>query len=228
MIDFGVYYTKPLAEIAMKAHLEFPKKRKFLLKAKEDGITRAQNLFNRYLKEQPMFFSWDQVHNALPAIVEDFKKNFATKPCYVNSPDKDAIVQVFEQSLNTEYSNIIESYDVLPIIQPVDWFAIRVLVGNATIKLFYTMLEPISSSFVCKSRDPDAMPKPPASMFKDFLDTHTMDDLKRLSVEEFDKSLLRFQFSPAVIEAAFYELNRLWDKIPTPLDALKVFHIIDS
>lgn len=212
----------------MQAHLEFPKKRKFLLKAKEEGITRAQNLFNHYLKAQPMFFSWDIVHNSLPKIVEDFKKNFATKPCYVNSPDKDAIVQVFERSLNTEYSNIIESYDILPIIQPVDWFAIRVLVANATMKLFSTILKPVSSSFVCKSRDPNDMQKPSVSFFKEFLDNHTIDDMKKMSVEEFDKSLLLFPFSPAVKEAAFYEFELLWSKLPTKEDALKCFLILDD
>lgn len=214
--------------MAMQVHLEFPKKRKFLLKAKEEGITRAQNLFNHYLNEQPMFFSWDKVHNSLPKIVENFKKSFATKPYYINSPDKDAIVLVFEHSLKTEYSNLIEPYDVLPIIQPVDCFAIRVLVANATSKLFDTILKPISSSFVSKSRDPDAWPKPPVSMFKDFLDSHTIDDFKQLSIEEFDKSLLLFKFSPAVIEAAFYELNLVWSKIPTTEQALKEFFIIDD
>lgn len=125
----------------MKAHLDIPRKRKFLRQAQADGISVARETFHELLKRQPFFFSWDNEPEKFKTFLANFQATFAKRDVYKHSPDKDAIMPVVIESLYTEYSNLKENYlGSLPIIQPSDQQSIKLLVAQSTVGVFKHLL----------------------------------------------------------------------------------------
>lgn len=180
----------------MKAHLEIPRKRKFLRQAQADGIFVARETFHELLKRQPFLFSWDNEPEKFKTFLSNFQATFARKAVYKHSPDKAAIMPVVIESLYTEYSNLKENrMGNLPIIQRLDQENIQLLVFQSTVCLFRQLVD--------------------SEEFGDIRNKRPLSEIKVLSFAELDKCFTLFSFSPAVQEAAFYELNLRWSELPS-------------
>ena len=188
----------------MSIHLVIDENDDILLKAQNYGIQAARDRFNSLLESQPLFFSWDEEIKELNTTVfkimlDIFKYNI---PVVLNKDYINKFLITFKNSFKIEYNLLTKEKSPLPIIQPDDNVAINLLVQKSTTALF-------------------------RNVSRKSMEESTLGGLREMSLAELDKVISRFPFKLAVQEAAFYELNTLWDEQKTVNDAVTSFHLVN-
>lgn len=188
----------------MKNHVKFPTNAKNKLIAQEAGINTARASYKEGLYHQGIMFSWDRDPVMLEMILEQIEYNYINKP-----RNLDELRSIAREACLTEYAILKASHKgELPIEAYTDEDMIFLLTecSTDTVKIglpvdFYHDLKDR------KIKDID-------NTWKDiFVQEYSLDKVKQYALDHFEKKLWNKRFTPAIQEAALFEINQYWSRV---------------
>lgn len=188
----------------MKNHMFFSKNAKNKLIAQEAGINTAKNSYKQGLYHQSIMFSWDREPVLLEIMLENFDLTYINKP-----RNLDELRAIFTESCFIEYERLKANHKgPLPVEDYNDEAFIGFLFESSTTAVKFGLPADFYHSLrEQKVKDLD-------NVWKEmFINTYSLDAVKQYALDNFEKKLWNKRITPAIQEAALYEINRFWSNV---------------
>ena len=188
----------------MKTHLVIDGRSKNKLKAQEAGINTARASFKEGLYHQGIMFSWDREPVLLAMVLENLDLSYTNKPKNIEE-----LRQITRDACLIEYEILKANHKgPLPIENYSDESCIFLLSESSNDAVKVSL--PVDFYYVLKDRKV----KDVDNVWKEmFVQEYSLDKVKQFAIDNFESKLWNKRFTPAIQEAALFEINKYWDNV---------------
>lgn len=172
--------------------------------AQEVGINTARASYNQGLYHQTIMFSWDREPAILKVTLENLDLSYVNKPRNI-----DELRAITKEACLIEYEILKANHKgELPVEDFTDEDIIFLLTESSTEVVKIGL--PVDFYHALKERKVNDID----NIWKDiFIQEYSLDKVKQYALEHFEKKLWNKRFTPAIQEAALFEINKYWSKV---------------
>jgi hypothetical protein len=188
----------------MKSHLVIDGRSKNKLKAQEIGINTARSSYKEGLYHQGIMFSWDRDPVMLEMVLEQIDYSYINKP-----RNLDELRSIAREACLTEYEILKANHKgELPIEAYTDEDMIFLLTECSTEAVKIGL--PVDFYHALKDRKVKDIDNTWKNIF---IQEYSLDKVRKYALDHFESKLWNKRFTPAIQEAAFFEINQYWSKV---------------
>jgi len=198
----------------MKTHLAIDGRSKNKLKAQESGINTARASYKEGLYHQGIMFSWDREPLLLEIVIENLDFSYVNKPKNIEE-----LRQITREACLIEYDILKANHKgPLPIVHYSDEACIFLLSESSKDAIKVSL--PVDFYYELKDRKV----KDIDNVWKDiFVQEYSLDKVKQIAIVNFESKLWNKRFTPAIQEAALFEINQYWDNVKDIKDVVNAY-----